>query len=358
MQRIERYGVIALVLLLVTIAAVSFWDDGEGPDAKSTKQAVAAAARKKANKSPSKKAGGVRVGKNSLPATASLPNEKQAALQESSAQNGRSWSSRKSQPRRSTKKSFDTLPARTSEAEEGSLANWGFDRDESGQLFRGKAGASRSKEVEFPKTLQESRESRGTPLAGDRGKVAVQRDTPFASKGDSNERTRRNSKAPVARKEASGTYTVQPGDTLSEISQRVLGSSRRWTEIQALNGGIDPGSIGVGMVLKVPQEGARRAGASQAPKAQASKKVAASTGGGGSYTVRPGDSLSQIAQDLLGGASRWKEIVAVNPGLNPNMLIVGQRLRLPAGSTRVAMASEPAPKLSSSSQPRKRNRVK
>ena len=28
MQRIERYGVIALVLFLVTIVAVSFWDDG------------------------------------------------------------------------------------------------------------------------------------------------------------------------------------------------------------------------------------------------------------------------------------------------------------------------------------------
>ena len=28
MQQIERYGVIALILMLVTIVAVSLWDDG------------------------------------------------------------------------------------------------------------------------------------------------------------------------------------------------------------------------------------------------------------------------------------------------------------------------------------------
>ena len=40
MQRIERYGVIALALLLVTIAAVSLWDDGGQSTLAETEAAV------------------------------------------------------------------------------------------------------------------------------------------------------------------------------------------------------------------------------------------------------------------------------------------------------------------------------
>jgi nucleoid-associated protein YgaU len=49
------------------------------------------------------------------------------------------------------------------------------------------------------------------------------------------------------------TYTVQRGDTLGTISQRVLGTSRRWREIARLNGIEDEDHLVVGRVLKIPR---------------------------------------------------------------------------------------------------------
>ncbi|MEO1128543.1 MAG: LysM peptidoglycan-binding domain-containing protein [Planctomycetota bacterium] len=51
---------------------------------------------------------------------------------------------------------------------------------------------------------------------------------------------------------ASRTYTVQPGDTLGEISMELLGTSKRWQELLDLNGLKDARSLRVGMKLKVP----------------------------------------------------------------------------------------------------------
>lgn len=50
------------------------------------------------------------------------------------------------------------------------------------------------------------------------------------------------------------TYTVKPGDTLSEIAQRQLGTSRRWKEIVELNREAirDESNLHVGTVLKLP----------------------------------------------------------------------------------------------------------
>ena len=52
----------------------------------------------------------------------------------------------------------------------------------------------------------------------------------------------------------SRTYTVMSGDTLSEISSKKLGTSKRWREILALNKGKLSSEYGlrVGMVLKLP----------------------------------------------------------------------------------------------------------
>jgi putative chitinase len=52
-----------------------------------------------------------------------------------------------------------------------------------------------------------------------------------------------------------GSYTVQPGDSLSAIAERELGDASRWPEIYALNRdliGADPGMIQVGQELRLP----------------------------------------------------------------------------------------------------------
>jgi LysM repeat protein len=47
------------------------------------------------------------------------------------------------------------------------------------------------------------------------------------------------------------------------------------------------------------------------------------------YLVQGGDTLSGIAQKKLGQASRWPEIAKLNHVANPDLIFVGQKLRLP-----------------------------
>jgi nucleoid-associated protein YgaU len=50
------------------------------------------------------------------------------------------------------------------------------------------------------------------------------------------------------------------------------------------------------------------------------------------YVVKEGDSLSKIAKEILGDASRWKEILEANKDQikDPNLIRVGQELRIPS----------------------------
>jgi nucleoid-associated protein YgaU len=50
------------------------------------------------------------------------------------------------------------------------------------------------------------------------------------------------------------------------------------------------------------------------------------------YVVKSGDSLSKIAKELLGDASRWPEIYELNKdviGDNPNLIKPGQEFKIP-----------------------------
>ncbi|MDY6914207.1 MAG: LysM domain-containing protein [Planctomycetota bacterium] len=48
-----------------------------------------------------------------------------------------------------------------------------------------------------------------------------------------------------------------------------------------------------------------------------------------SYTIKKGDTLWSISKHFLGNGKRWREIVAVNPDLDPAKLRVGQTIRVP-----------------------------
>jgi nucleoid-associated protein YgaU len=53
--------------------------------------------------------------------------------------------------------------------------------------------------------------------------------------------------------------------------------------------------------------------------------------GPGVYTVQQGDKgLMDIARRELGNASRWREIEALNPGVDTRKLKVGVQLKMPA----------------------------
>jgi len=110
------------------------------------------------------------------------------------------------------------------------------------------------------------------------------------------------------------TYVVQAGDTLSSIAQTQLGDVGRWPEIFLLNRGIirNPDLIFPGQVLTLPT------GAAVQPEPRI-------------YVVKPGDTLSAIAQAQLGNGSRWPEIFALNRGVisNPDAIFPNQVLVLP-----------------------------
>ena len=50
------------------------------------------------------------------------------------------------------------------------------------------------------------------------------------------------------------------------------------------------------------------------------------------HTVAAGDTLGEISSARLGTATRWREITALNPGLKPDQLRIGQVLKLPCSA--------------------------
>lgn len=62
----------------------------------------------------------------------------------------------------------------------------------------------------------------------------------------------------------------------------------------------------------------------------------------GVYTVKSGDTLSQIALDFLGDANRYPQVAAENHIADPDLIFPGNRLRLPDAAH--LTAPSPAPK--------------
>jgi energy-coupling factor transporter ATP-binding protein EcfA2 len=93
-----------------------------------------------------------------------------------------------------------------------------------------------------------------------------------------------------------------------------LGDPSRWPEIFALNRAVlrHPDRILPGQTLTLPT----------GPAPQPQLRF---------YVVKPGDTLSKIAQDKLGAADRWAEIFTLNGNIltNPDVIIVDQVLQLP-----------------------------
>ena len=329
MQRIERYGVIALVLLLVTIAAVSFWDDGGTPsdNDKTDANQERIAKQRKSSQVVAQKPDNVRVGRQELPVTApSTANanvDPNVALREAGAAS--EAARQKNLPRKSTKPTFQTLPAKVVE-EQSSLAERGFDRDETGTAYRKGSSAADTREVEFPDSL----------TSGAQPSTSPRNETPYVPLAEA-ERAAKADKSRTLSAAGNGdatrarTYTVQAGDSLSRIAERTLGSSKRWPEIQSMNGGVDPARLLVGQVLRLPGDGPSVASSLKPVITDTSKEIPPRSADGVYYTVKPGDSLSMIAEDFLGKSSRWKEIIELNPGVKPEALYVGKRLRMPSG---------------------------
>lgn len=102
-------------------------------------------------------------------------------------------------------------------------------------------------------------------------------------------------------------YVVRENDTLWGLALSRLGDGRRYPEIYDLNRetiGPKPGLLDAGATILLP-----------ALATQPAQPVADVHGETASYTVQPGDTLSEIAQDQLGDANRYPEIAAASVGI-------------------------------------------
>jgi LysM repeat protein len=110
-----------------------------------------------------------------------------------------------------------------------------------------------------------------------------------------------------------GVYVVRYGDTLYSIAIRY------GTSVQAImqaNGLSNPNFIWAGQRLRIPGAGGSSRGGGTVPS------------GGAVHVVQCGETLSSIAWRY--GTSVWA-LVQANGLRNPNLIWVGQRLRIPGG---------------------------
>ena len=127
---------------------------------------------------------------------------------------------------------------------------------------------------------------------------------------------------------ADQTIEVVPGDTLSELAATHLGSASKWRDLLEANRDQidDAQSLRVGMKLRLPGTSDRTRFTTPA-RNRADKPER----GGKTYTVRPGDNLTEIAEKMLGDGSRWNDVYQANRDTlkSPDRLMVGQELRIP-----------------------------
>jgi len=273
MQPIERYGVIALLMLVVIIAAVVMWDQGE---------------------------------KALVP---QLDAPKVAAL------DGLNRETVPKKPARKAPKNTKT------QQPEFKATTW--------QPAKDVADERRQKD-EAAKMLQDIQRAK-EDLANE---PAVDVPSKFAAKASEPNRLAGNliepqaKSKPVKKTNTKGrTYEVQSGDTMGQIAVDQLGSYRHLAELEKANPGVDPGRMTVGTKLVLPSvEGKPVA------KAAVAEVSAPKASSGRSYKVGSGDSLWAIAARELGDGNRYNEIAALNPKINPNVLVVGTDLVLPKGT--------------------------
>lgn len=295
MQRIERYGVIALVFLLVTILAVSLWGEGQAKGVLASVKDKAAGVTDMLAKDDSKSA--------------------PAKTERGPAQGGRRAADA------GLPLGGQTEPGRKN----GRGRKGGLKNETLGDAFVDLTPRAKQSAVPTPVT-QPARQAQ----------AQVQQPAPPPARQAQPQPKPHTRNEGVAAPQRTRTYVVRTGDTLGEIAQRELGTYKRWDEIARINGNLDPAKLRAGMELKLPGAAAARSEPSVAQAQPATRPAKAPTtapakaSSGASYKVRSGDTLGAIAQRELGSAARWREIAALNPELDPKRLSVGASLTMPA----------------------------
>lgn len=117
---------------------------------------------------------------------------------------------------------------------------------------------------------------------------------------------------------SNGYYTVQSGDTLSGIALKFSTTSSKLAQLNSIS---NPNLIYVGQRLLVNQSSSSNSSSSS----QSSSATTNTEASAASYTVKSGDTLSGIASQYN---TTVNQIVSLNQLSNPNLIYVGQVLKL------------------------------
>lgn len=131
-------------------------------------------------------------------------------------------------------------------------------------------------------------------------------------------------------------HDVQPGETLTSIAIRYYRDATLVNDLAAFNDLSDPNSLRVNHRLRIPasEHLGRRAAPStptttQTPTTQPTRQ--APTTAYTTYTVKSGDTLSELSLQLLGTSRRWRELYEHNRDVirDPDNLLAGTVLKVP-----------------------------
>jgi LysM repeat protein len=292
MQQYERFGVLALLLLVVTLVAVALLGEDPRDPSRLEELAVQAAER------PGAAAEALAPGLGG--AAANRPQgERPVPRRGAGAQDPRLVGSQE-RPAPTARRRPET-PERTQQAEpETPLAQAGEDlvlapRPPEPELVAPRPWPERA----VPAVLTPPRPEAASAQASAAGPSAPSR-----------------------------PYTVQPGDCLGTILQEQCGTVRAQSKVLALNPGLDPDRLRAGQVLQLPATSAAAEASFKRPGRIQEVGVL------DVVVVQSGDSLYRILQRERSGSVSIEQVLACNPGLDPNLLRPGQELRLPQASQR------------------------
>ena len=116
-----------------------------------------------------------------------------------------------------------------------------------------------------------------------------------------------------------------PGETLSVVSKWYTGRYTNWKKLANHNPEINPNHIRIGQKIYIPKSLLKTR--EPLPEKFAAKRLP----GYFAYTVqRSGEQLREIAVWYTGDSKNWKNIARANPDLDPESLLVGNEIYIPA----------------------------
>jgi len=117
------------------------------------------------------------------------------------------------------------------------------------------------------------------------------------------------------------TYKVKEGDHLWSISEKMYGTGYNWVDIVSENKIENPDYLTVGTELMIPDVEPIKISENQQEIVNSIKED--------SYKVNEGDCLWDISLRAYGDAYKWNELAKANNITNPDIIHVGDVIKIP-----------------------------